>query len=156
VLAPFFLLHYFEEPLHAVLLGIGKVKTVMWNFIMSTLLQAVAIFIFGSEWGIYGVATGINFGICIITMMNFLAISTFIGFSVDIRQYLKTVLCLLVMAVCGQGTYVFMSHAGYALQWVVASSIAVSLLVYVISLMLTNTLMLTDRSSSVKGFFTKM
>ncbi|MDF2963617.1 MAG: spoVB [Paenibacillus sp.] len=156
LLAPFFLLHYFEEPLHAVLLGIGKVKTVMWNFIMSTLLQAVAIFIFGSEWGIYGVATGINFGICIITMMNFLAISTFIGFSVDIRQYLKTVLCLLVMAVCGQGTYVFMSHAGYALQWVVASSIAVSLLVYVISLMLTNTLMLTDRSSSVKGFFTKM
>ncbi|WP_079910861.1 stage V sporulation protein B [Paenibacillus sp. 32352] len=156
LLAPFFLLHYFEEPFHAVLLGIGKVKTVMWNFIMSTLLQAIAMYIFGSEWGIYGVATGINFGICIITMLNFLSISTFIGISLDVRHYLKTALCLTIMAIGGQAVYVFMNHAGYPLAWVVTGSILASLLMYLLSLMATNTLKITDRSGSVKGFFTKL
>ncbi|WP_282935820.1 stage V sporulation protein B [Paenibacillus sp. RC67] len=156
LLAPFFLLHYFEEPFHAVLLGIGKVKTVMWNFIMSTLLQAIAMYIFGSEWGIYGVATGINFGICIITMLNFLSISKFIGISLDVRHYIKTALCLTVMAIGGQAVYVFMNHAGYPLPWVVTCSILISLLMYFLSLMATNTLKLTDRSGSAKGFFTKM
>ncbi|ULL16223.1 stage V sporulation protein B [Paenibacillus sp. H1-7] len=156
LLAPFFLLHYFEDPLHAVLLGIGKVKTVMWNFIMSTLLQAVAMFIFGSEWGIYGVATGINFGICIITMLNFLAISTYIGFSVDVRRYLKIILCLLAMAVCGQAAYTYMSQAGFGQSWVVAVSIAVSLCVYSFSLMATQSVKPVFRGGSTKGFFTKL
>ncbi|MFH5185095.1 stage V sporulation protein B [Paenibacillus sp. TAB 01] len=147
LLAPFFLLHYFEEPLHAILLGVGRVRTVMWNFMISTVLQAAAIFFFGSEWGIYGVATGINFGICIITMLNFLAIATHIGFSLDSRRYLKTVLCLLCMAICGQGVYVFMNHEGYALPWVAFVSIIVSLVVYAMSLVATNTFKLTARSS---------
>lgn len=146
LLAPFFLLHYFEEPLHAILLGIGRIRTVMWNFIIGTVLQASAIFFFGSEWGIYGVATGINFGICVITVLNFLAIATYIGFSLDSRRYLKTVLCLLFMAICGQAAYVFMINAGYALVWVAVGSILVSLLVYGLALVVTNTFKLTVRS----------
>ncbi|TDF95059.1 stage V sporulation protein B [Paenibacillus piri] len=156
MLAPFFLLHYFEDPLHAVLLGIGKVRTVMWNFIMSTLLQAVAIFIFGSEWGIYGVATGINFGICLITMMNFLAISKFIGFSLDMRHYVKTVICLALMVICGQGTYTYMSHTGFAALWVILSSVGVSLLSYGMSLLLTNAIKQPVRNGAAKGFFPKL
>ncbi|OXM82831.1 stage V sporulation protein B [Paenibacillus rigui] len=146
LLAPFFLLHYFEEPLHAILLGVGRVKTVMWNFIISTVLQAAAIFIMGSEWGIYGVATGINFGICMITVLNFLAIATHIGFSLDSRKYMKTVLCLLIMAICGQGAFVFMNHAGYSMPWVAAVSIVVSLLVYAMSLVATQTFRLAARN----------
>jgi stage V sporulation protein B len=156
LLAPFFLLHYFEDPLHAVLLGIGKVNIVMWNFTLSTLLQAAAIFILGSEWGIYGVAAGINFGNCMIMILNFLALSKYIGFSIDVRQYLKTVLCLLAMVICGQGTYQYMNDAGHTLPWVVACSIGVSLVIYGLSLMVTNTLRVTSRGGSVKGFFTKI
>lgn len=155
LLAPFFLLHYFEDPLHAVLLGIGKVKTVMWNFIMSTLLQAVAMYIFGSEWGIYGVATGINFGICIITMLNFLAVSTYVGFSVDVRRYVKIIGCLIVMAICGQAAYLFMSQAGYGQPWIVAGAIAVSLAVYALSLMATRSVIVPARNGSMKGFFNR-
>lgn len=138
LLAPFYLLHYFEEPLHAVLLGIGRIKTVMWNFIISTVLQAAAIFFLGSLWGMKGVITGINFGICIITVLNFLSISTYVGFSLDARHYLKTILCLAAMAVCGHAAYVFMTHAGFAVPWVMAGSIAISLLIYLLSLRAVN------------------
>ncbi|MCS7464392.1 stage V sporulation protein B [Paenibacillus doosanensis] len=155
LLAPFFLLHYFEDPLHAILLGIGRVKTVMWNFIMSTLLQAIAMFILGSKWGIYGVATGINFGVCIITMLNFLSVSTYVGFSLDVRHYLKTILCLITMAFCGQGAYAFLSQSGFSLPWAVTGAITVSILTYLLSLMATNTVRLSERRGSAKGFFTK-
>src|SRR4051794_10452137 len=54
LLAPIFILQYFESPLHGVLLGLGKVKTVMRNFIASTLFKAAAIFILGMKMGMHG------------------------------------------------------------------------------------------------------
>ncbi|WP_281887462.1 stage V sporulation protein B [Paenibacillus sp. YYML68] len=140
LLAPFFLLHYFEAPLHAILLGIGRVRTVMWNFIMSTLLQSIAMFIFGSEWGIYGVAAGINFGLCLILLLNFIALAKQIGFAIELRPYAKMSLSLLFMGICGQGAYAFLQNEGYALQWALIVSVTVAFLIYAMSLTATRLL----------------
>ncbi|UUZ86113.1 polysaccharide biosynthesis C-terminal domain-containing protein [Paenibacillus sp. P26] len=137
-LAPIFLLHYFEPPLHAVLLGLGRVNTVMRNFIASTLIEASAIFVFGSQLGIHGVIWGMSFGIVLIALLNFLSVSRVIGFSLDIRSWIKVGFCCAAMMIFGQSTFVFMSHAGFPLLWTVAGSIAAAWFTYVVSLISTN------------------
>jgi stage V sporulation protein B len=138
ILAPIFFLHYFETPLHAILLGLGKATTAMWNFIITNLFEAVAIFIFASKLGINGVAIGIGFGIFLLTYLNFSSISSSIGFYLDIRNFMKATFGVLVMAICGTCTFSFMQHSGYNLLWDLLGAICVSLLVYVMALILTN------------------
>lgn len=156
ILAPVFLLHYLEAPLHAILLGLGKVKTLMWNFIMATLLKAIAIFIFGSEWGIYGVALGINFGTCLIAFLNFFALSGYIGFYLDLRQYVKAGLCLVAMAFAGQGAFAFLHGAGYDMLWVLAGSIGVSLAVYLASALASGAIQLGNKDGPGRTIISKI
>ncbi|WP_248926911.1 stage V sporulation protein B [Paenibacillus hamazuiensis] len=144
LLAPVYFLQYFEAPLHAILLGLGKIKTAMWNFIMATLLKAIAIYIFGSHWGIYGVALGMNFGICVITLLNFFSVSGYIGFSVDARYLAKVGICLAATALCGQATFAFLRNSGVQLAWDVAASAGMAFLVYVSALIATKTLRSKD------------
>ncbi|TVY10930.1 stage V sporulation protein B [Paenibacillus cremeus] len=140
LLAPVFLLHYFEPPLHAVLLGLGKINTVMRNFIASTLVEGTMMFILGMQMGIHGVIWGFNFGVALLTLLNLLAVSKVIGFSFDLRSWLKVSFCLVVTVLVGQSAYVYGQQAHYPLLWSVIGCILVSLVVYTISLLSTNTI----------------
>lgn len=130
ILAPIFFLHYFDAPLHAILLGLGKANASMWNYFASTAFKASAIFVLGSEFGITGVAWGIGIGIVVLTLLNFLSISSSIGFYFDVRQYVKAGICMAVMALCGQFTFAQFQHAGLPLLWSAALSAALSLAAY--------------------------
>jgi stage V sporulation protein B len=143
ILAPIFFLYYFESPLYAILLGLGKAATVMWNLIIANLFEVVAIIILGSKFGIHGVALGLDFGILLLTLLNFSSISSIIGFYVDMRNVIKAAFCVSVMAVCGTAAFSFLEHSGYGLSWDLLGAIGLSLLVYIITLKLTNVLKLT-------------
>ncbi|MDF2724478.1 MAG: stage sporulation protein [Paenibacillus sp.] len=137
LLAPVFFLHYFEAPLHAVLLGLGKASTAMWNFVAMVIMKAAAIYFLGAQFGITGVVLGMNFGFCFITLLNFFSLSSLIGFYVDLRQLLKAAASIAVMAVAGKYVYAYMLHAGLPPVWSLIGSIVVAIAVFFAVLLLT-------------------
>ncbi|SEB57477.1 stage V sporulation protein B [Paenibacillus sp. GP183] len=143
ILAPFFFLYYFESPLYAILLGLGKAAAVMWNNIIANLCEVVAIIILGSKFGVHGVAIGLAFGMFVLTLLNFSSISSIIGFYVDMRNIMKAAFGVLIMTICGISAFSFMEHTGYGLTWNVLGTICLSILVYVMSLKLTKVIKLT-------------
>jgi stage V sporulation protein B len=139
ILAPMFFLHYFDAPLHAILLGLGRANNSLWNHVVATAFKALAISLFGSQFGIVGVAYGLGFGIVILTLLNFLSISSLIGFYWDIRPYVKSAICMMLMALCGHWIFGYLNDQGLPLLWSVLCSIALSLLFYFVALTLTDT-----------------
>lgn len=137
LIAPIFFLHYFEAPLHAVLLGLGKASTAMWNFIATTIMKAAAIYFLGMNYGITGVVLGLNFGICFITMLNFFSISSIIGFYFDLRRMVKVAISMAVMAIAGQSAYSFLQHEGLLPVWSLIGSMILSLAVFGLALLVT-------------------
>jgi stage V sporulation protein B len=139
ILAPLFFLHYFDAPLHAILLGLGRAKASLWNYVAATAFKALAMFVFGSEFGIIGIAYGLGFGMLVLTLLNFLSISSIIGFYWDIRQYVKVGICMVLMAICGQVSFTCFQDQGLPLLWSTISSVTLSLLLYFGALALTDT-----------------
>ncbi|MCC2683406.1 MAG: stage sporulation protein [Paenibacillaceae bacterium] len=139
ILAPIFFLHYFEGPLHAILLGLGKANVAMWNFVFTTILKVAAIFMMGSNFGIDGVAMGVGFGVCFITLLNFFSISGMIGFYLDLRVLAKVALSMSFMVVCGLSAYLFSLKLGCPLSLGVPAAVIVALAVYFMSLAATRT-----------------
>ncbi|MDQ8736407.1 polysaccharide biosynthesis C-terminal domain-containing protein [Paenibacillus sp. LHD-38] len=76
-----YFLHYFDAPLHAILLGLGRTKATLWNYVTAMVFKGVSIFVFGSQFGIIDVAYGIGIGIIMQTLLNFFSISSSIGFN---------------------------------------------------------------------------
>ncbi len=139
ILAPMFFLHYFDAPLHAILLGLGKANASMWNYIVATAFKALALFVLGSEFGIVGIAYGLGFGFVILTILNFMSISSAIGFYMDIRKYVKVGICMILMAITGQWLYAGLLDSGFTMLWAMLGSMAAALAVYFGALALSDT-----------------
>ncbi|AZN41366.1 stage V sporulation protein B [Paenibacillus albus] len=147
ILAPIFFLHYFDAPLHAILLGLGRANATLWNYVASTAFKAIAIFVFGSQFGIVGVTVGIGIGIIIQTLLNFFSISSSIGIYMSIGPYLKVGACMLLMAICGRWSLEYLTVVQHlSLLWSVVGSILFSLLVYFIALLSMNALRKASRA----------
>lgn len=140
ILAPIFFLHYFDAPLHAILLGLGRAQAAMWNYILSIIFKAWAIFMLGSHYGIQGVTWGVGIGIIVLTALNFLSVSSAIGFYLDLRQALKAWFCMILMALCGQTAHIYLQDSGLALLPTVILSVGLSLGAYFLGLVWTKTL----------------
>ncbi|NBD27908.1 stage V sporulation protein B [Paenibacillus glycinis] len=140
ILAPMFFLHYFDAPLHAILLGLGRASATLWNYVVATAFKAVSIFVFGSQFGIVGVAFAIGIGIVIQTLLNFFSISGSIGIYLSIQPYVKVGVCMSVMALGGRTAFDYLTVRGLPPLWSVIVSIAAALLLYFAALMLTATL----------------
>jgi len=148
ILAPIFFLHYFDAPLHAILLGLGRAQAAMWNYIVSIIFRAWSIFVLGSQYGIQGVAWGIGIGIIVLTMLNFLSVAGTIGFYLEVRQSVKAGICMILMAICGQFSYMYLQHSGWPLLPSVAASVGVSLAGYFAGLIWTKTLRFGGKRNS--------
>jgi stage V sporulation protein B len=135
ILAPIFFLHYFEAPLHAILLGLGKATTAMWNMIITNIFEVAAIVIFTSQLGIHGAAIGFGFGIILISFLNFSSISSSIGFYFDIRNAGKAAVGVILMAICGSGAYSFLQQTGQNPFVSLVVGILIAMLVYVMTLL---------------------
>jgi len=151
ILAPIFFLHYFDAPLHAILLGLGRAQTAMWNYIVSMIFRAWAIFVFGSQFGIQGVAWGIGVGIIVLTILNFLSVSSTIGFYLELRQSVKAGICMILMAICGQFSYMYLQHTGMSLLPSLILSVSLSLAGYFVGLVWTRTLRFSMKQGRITG-----
>jgi stage V sporulation protein B len=140
ILAPMFFLHYFDAPLHAILLGLGRAKAMLVNYIVATAFRGISIFVLGSQMGISGVAYGIGIGIVMQTLLNFLTISSSIGFYWSIRPFVKVGICTMLMAIGGHWAYSYVAGQGVPELWCVITSIICALCIYLVALILTGTL----------------
>lgn len=146
ILAPMFFLHYFDAPLHAILLGLGRANATLWNFVIATGFKVIAIFVFGSQFGIVGVAFGIGIGIVMQALLNFFSISSAIGFYWNVQPYLKVGTCMTAMAFFGRWTFDYLTFRSMPLTWSVVASIVAALLLYFALLMVTKTWRSTRRA----------
>lgn len=146
ILAPIFFLHYFDAPLHAILLGLGRARAMLWNYVIATACKCVLIFILGSQLGISGVAYGIGIGIAIQTALNFFSIAGSIGFYSSIRPFIKVGICTMLMGIGGHWMYHYLlnNHTWHP-NWSVIAAIASSLVLYIAALIITGTLTWSQR-----------
>ncbi|WP_438444107.1 stage V sporulation protein B [Gorillibacterium sp. sgz5001074] len=138
ILAPMFFLHYFDAPLHAILLGLGRAGSSLWNYIVTTIFKVIAIFVLGGELGIVGIAVGLGIGIVIQTMLDFFSISGTIGFYWDIRPYVQVAVSMMVMLLSGQWALGVLEGMGLTMLGSMLGSAGFALLVYFGVLSLTN------------------
>ncbi|REE67577.1 stage V sporulation protein B [Paenibacillus taihuensis] len=139
ILAPMFFLHYFDAPMHAILLGLGRASATLWNYIISTAFKAIAIFVFGSQFGIVGITFGIGIGIVMQTLLNFFSISGSIGIYMSIQPYLMVTVSMLLMAISGHWMFDYLTAVQHlSLVWSVVDSIICALMVYFVAFLSLN------------------
>jgi stage V sporulation protein B len=104
ILAPFFLLLYFQGPLQATLQGLDKAKTAMMNTLFGAIVKTIAILVLASQpqLGIYGAAMAINIGVCLVTLLHFFSIVKMISFSLHVKDFIKVGVAMLGMAFGGK------------------------------------------------------
>lgn len=130
ILAPMFFLHYFDAPLHAILLGLGRANATLWNYIITTVFKVAAIYVLGSEFGIVGIAFALGLSIVLITVLNFNSITGSIGFYWDIRPYARGTFAMIIMVLCGHWGIRYLDHLALPMLWNTLGSVVFSLLVY--------------------------
>jgi stage V sporulation protein B len=138
ILAPMFFFHYFDAPLHAILMGLGRANASLKNYIIATIVKVISIFVLGSDLGIAGIAYGIGIGIVIQAILNFFSVSNTVGFYADIRPYLKVTFSMLLMAAGGYWSYAYLNGLELADVWQLLGSILFSIVVYLSALTLTS------------------
>ncbi|AEI40429.1 stage V sporulation protein B [Paenibacillus mucilaginosus] len=131
ILAPMFFLHYFDAPLHAILLGLGRANATLWNYVITTAFKIAAIYVLGSEFGIVGIAVALGLSIVLMTMLNFYSISGSIGFYWDIRPYARGTFSMIIMVLCGQWAIRYLDSLALPMLWNTIGSVCFSLLVYI-------------------------
>lgn len=103
LMAPFFLLAYFQGPLQATLQALDLAKAAMINSLIGAVVKIVAIFAFASrpEFGIMGVAIAIVLGILLVTLLHFATIIKTISYSFYVRDYLKSFVTMVASGIFG-------------------------------------------------------
>ncbi|NSL50171.1 stage V sporulation protein B [Calidifontibacillus erzurumensis] len=107
MMAPFFLLLYFQGPLQATLQALDLAKAAMLNSLVGAFVKIVAIFAFASrpEFGIIGVAIAIILGILLVTLLHFATIIKTISFTFYVKDFIKSIVTMIASGIIGG--YVF-------------------------------------------------
>ncbi|MBB6445906.1 stage V sporulation protein B [Bacillus benzoevorans] len=138
LMAPFFILFYFQAPLQATLQALNLARAAMINSLIGALAKTAVIFVLASQpaFGIYGVAMGLLVGFVLVTLLHFATILKKISFTFYIRDYVKT---FLIMALSGwTGSWFFLHfplQTGLALK-VLLVTIVISILYFFMLLLL--------------------
>ena len=109
LMAPFFLLYYYQGPLQATLQALNLARAAMINSLIGAVVKTAVIFSLASQpaFGIIGVAIGLLVGFVLVTLLHFATVLKSISFTFYIRDYAKT---FLVMIVSGWAGYWVFHH----------------------------------------------
>ncbi|MFX3615963.1 MAG: stage V sporulation protein B [Sporolactobacillus sp.] len=101
IMAPFFLVFYFQTPMHAVLQALDLAKPAMYNTLIGAVVKTIALFFLTSqpEFGIKGAALAICINVVLVTLLHAGVMFKAIGFSLVIRDYVKTAGVMILSAV---------------------------------------------------------
>ncbi|RYL93901.1 stage V sporulation protein B [Sporolactobacillus sp. THM7-4] len=110
IMAPFFLVFYFQAPMHAVLQALDLAKAAMMNTLISAIVKIMTLFLLTSrpEFGIKGAALAICVNVVLVTMLHTAVIIKTIGFSLIIKDYLRTA---ILIAFSGLLAHILISRA---------------------------------------------
>ena len=103
VMAPFFILNYYQGPLQATLQALNLARAAMINSFIGAFVKTALIFILASrpEFGIYGVAIALVVGFVLVTLLHFATIVKSIGFSFILIDYIKMIIIILLTGFMG-------------------------------------------------------
>jgi stage V sporulation protein B len=91
LMAPFFLIFYFQAPLHAVLQALDLAKAAMFNTLFGAVVKLITLFLLTSrpEFGIKGAALAICLNVILVTVLHAAVVFKSIGFSLVIGDYVR-------------------------------------------------------------------
>lgn len=100
VMAPFFLLYYFQGPLQAVLQALNLAGAAMMNSFIGAAVKTGLIFVLATRpsLGIMGAALAIVTGMVLVTLLHASTVSKVLPISIKIKEY---ALCFAVIFICG-------------------------------------------------------
>lgn len=111
LMAPFFLLQYYQGPLQATLQALNLARAAMINSFLGALVKTVVILLLASQpsFGINGAAIGIVVGILLVTLLHFATVVKAISFTFYVRDYVKTILAITITGIVGSFVFSSMS-----------------------------------------------
>lgn len=137
ILAPFFLLLYFQSPLQATLQGLDMAKAAMMNTLFGAVIKIGAIYLLASrpELGIFGAALAININVCLVTLLHFFSvIKVTKGFSVRLSDLMKVGLAMSAMGLGGSVIWDGLQKTELPLIWTLVLTLTAVGLLYFIAL----------------------
>ncbi|MBS4199785.1 stage V sporulation protein B [Bacillus sp. FJAT-49732] len=107
LMAPFFIFHYYQGPLQAILQALDLAKAAMINSLIGAVLKIAVIFALASQpqFGINGAALGIAAGTVLVTMLHFATVLKKIQFSIYFWDYGKFIIATLFAGIAGTICY---------------------------------------------------
>lgn len=104
IMAPFFLLFYFQGPMTASLQAIDEAKRAMTTTLISSLIKIVmmVIFLLIPSLNIYGLIISVLFNIVFITGWHYIIIHQKIGYNINLRAVINGTLILGITYVLGR------------------------------------------------------
>ncbi len=129
LMAPFFILNYYQGPLQAALQALNLARAAMINSFIGAAVKTAVILLLASrpEFGIYGVAIALIVGFVLTTLLHFATITKSIGFSIYVKDYAKMLAVIFISGYAG----VFLANLSWIdslVLMVAADTIIISLL----------------------------
>ncbi|WP_121662950.1 stage V sporulation protein B [Metabacillus litoralis] len=103
VMAPFFIFHYFQGPLQAVLQALDLAKAAMINSLIGSAVKTALIFVLATRpsLGIMGAALAIVIGIMLVTLLHFATVLKVVPFTIHVKDYIKSGMTMVIAGVTG-------------------------------------------------------
>ena len=107
LMAPFFLLYYFQGPLQAALQAMDLAKAGMYNTLVGSVLKSIFIVIMATQTDmqIYGVALAYCFGVILITFLHLATVFKNIPFTLKPLEYITSLIIMLLSGFFGNWLY---------------------------------------------------
>lgn len=98
VMAPFFLLLYFQAPLQAALQALDLAKAAMWNSLIGAFVKFAVLLALATqpEFGIMGVALAIVVGVVLVTFLHLFTLMKAIQFKIPIWEIGKMSILIII------------------------------------------------------------
>lgn len=136
IMAPFFLLYYYQGPLQATLQALDLARAAMINSLIGSAVKLAVIFALASQpsFGINGAALGIIVGMVLVTFLHFATVLKKISFTFYIRDYLKTFIVMALSGWFGYWTFTHITFNGLAIVNILFASLVMSITYFVLLL----------------------
>lgn len=117
LMAPVGIFIYLQAPLQAALQALDRPGAALTNTFIAAAVKLLLIVQLASspELGIYGALIAINVNIVLVTVLHGISVLRFIGFRMQIADFLKVGVAMVIMGAAAQWT---MHNAPFALEWI--------------------------------------
>ncbi|WP_071395882.1 stage V sporulation protein B [Bacillus tuaregi] len=138
LMAPFFILYYYQGPLQATLQALNLARAAMVNSLIGAVVKTAVIFALASQtaFGINGVAIGLLVGFVLVTLLHFATVLKKVSFTFYLRDYLKTFFVMGISGIVGAWIIQHLPAAQHLAIKVLLTAMAISIIYTMLVLLL--------------------